>query len=291
MKYRFIYEYREHFALALLCRVLEVSRSGYYAWCHRSPLAPGVRQQQDQQLTEQIQAIHAQSRQTYGSPRIHAELQAQGIYCGEKRVARLMQAAGLQARPPQRYQRTTDSRHSLPVAPNHLQQQFEVAQVNQVWSGDITYVWTQEGWLYLAVVLDLCSRRVIGWAMSHCLDTELVVRALMMAWQQRCPGVGLLHHSDRGSQYASLWYQGLLEQWEMVGSMSGKGNCWDNAPVESFFATLKTELIYRHRYVTREQARNAIFEYIEVFYNRQRRHSSLGYLSPVEYERQLLKVA
>lgn len=286
-----MHKHRHEFTVALMCRVLRVSRSGYYAWCRRSALGSGARQQQDQQLTEQIRTIHEQSRGTYGSPRIHAELQAQGIRCSEKRVARLMQVAELTARQPKRYQRTTDSRHGLAVAPNHLEQHFAVAQVNQVWSGDITYVWTQEGWLYLAVVLDLCSRRVIGWAMSHRLDTDLVVRALHMAWQQRQPGVGLLHHSDRGSQYAASMYQGLLAQWEMVCSMSGKGNCWDNAPVESFFATLKTELIYRHRYATHEQARSSIFEYIEVFYNRQRRHSSLGYVSPVDYEHQLSNAA
>lgn len=283
MKYQFMQQHRSLFALAMLCRVLQVSRSAYYAWLQRPASA---RAQQDQRLTQEIQAIHERSRHTYGSPRIHAELQAQGMGCSEKRVARLMHNCGLKARQRRRYQKTTDSQHSLPVAANVLGQQFQVQQLNQVWAGDITYVWTQEGWLYLAVVLDLCSRRVVGWHMAPSLEAPLVIKAFDMAWQQCRPEPGLLHHSDRGSQYASGAFQEVLTQHGMVCSMSRKGNCWDNAPVESFFATLKTELISGQRYVTRAEAKSAIFDYIEVFYNRQRRHSTLGYRSPLEYERQ-----
>lgn len=275
--------HRAQFALSLMCRVLEVSRSGYYAWLQRPPSA---HQQQDQQLTTQIQAIYEQSRKTYGSPRVQAELRAQGLGCSRKRVARLMRQQGLTAQQRQRYVRTTDARHARPVAANHLQQQFEVAQLDTVWSSDITYVPTQEGWLYLAVVLDLCSRRVVGWHMAATLEVTLVGQAFEMACQQRHPAPGLLHHSDRGSQYASDDFQQLLAQRGMVCSMSGRGNCYDNAPVESFFATLKREWVHQRHYSTREEAQSSIFDYLEVFYNRQRRHSALGYLSPAEYERQ-----
>ena len=289
MKYQFMQQHRSQFALAMLCRVLQVSRSGYYTWSQR---ALSSRAQQDQQLAQQVRTIHVQSRYTYGSPRVHAALQAQGIGCSQKRVARLMQALQLKARQARRYKATTDSSHGLPVASNLLARQFKVEQSNQVWAGDITYVWTGEGWLYLAVVLDLCSRRVVGWHMAPRLNTQLVVRALEMAWQQRRPAPGLLHHSDQGSQYASGSFQEVLAQRGLVCSMSRKGNCWDNAPVESFFATLKTELIHGQRFATRAAAMSAIFDYIEVFYNRQRRHSALGYVSPAEYEaRQPLAMA
>ena len=288
MKHQFIQQQRPHFTLSLRGRVLQVTRSAYDAWLKRPTSA---RTQRDQELTPQITAIHEQSRRTYGSPRVHIELQAQGVICSEKRVARLMQASGLVARPRRRLVRTTDSKHGLPVAVNAVQQQFAVGQLNRVWAGDITYIGTGEGWLYLAVVLDLGSRRVLGWHMAPSLEAPLVVKALEMAWQQRgaTPATGLLHHSDRGSQYASGSFQAALAQRGISCSMSGKGNCWDNAVVESFFATLKAET--SQDYATRELARSALFDYIEVFYNRQRRHSTLGYLSPAAYEEQQLRQA
>jgi putative transposase len=291
MKYQFMQQQRPHFALSLMCRVLQVTRSAYYAWLQRVPSAWA---QQDQQLTPQIEAIHKQSRRSYGSPRVYVELQAQGVVCSRKRVARLMRASGLVARQRRRMAKTTDSEHGLPVAVNVVQQQFDVGQLNQVWAGDITYIGTREGWLYLAVVLDLGSRRVLGWHMAASLEAPLVVKALEMAWQQRgaTPAAGLLHHSDRGSQYASGLFQAALAQRGIACSMSGKGNCWDNAVVESFFATLKTECDMAAGYATRDAARSALFDYIEVFYNRQRRHSTLGYLSPAAYEeQQLLRAA
>lgn len=295
MKHQFMPQHRSHFALSLMCRVLGASRSAYYAWL-KCPVS--ARQHRDQQLTQQIQAIHEQSRRTYGSPRVYVELQAQGIICSRKRVARLMQVSGWAVRPRRRGVKTTQSGHGLPVAANQVQQQFAVGQLNQVWAGDITYIGTDEGWLYLAVVLDLGSRRVIGWHMAPNLEAPLVVKALAMAWQQRglqrdlTDPQRLLHHSDRGSQYASGSFQAALAQRGMGCSMSGKGNCWDNAVVESFFATLKTELGTEQHYATRAAATSALFDYIEVFYNRQRRHSTLDYLSPAAYEeQQLLKAA
>lgn len=289
MKYQFIQAHRQQFALPVLCRMLQVTRSGYYAWRQRPR---SQRQQQDEQLLVHIRATYETSQGRYGSPRVHQELQAQGIHCSAKRVARLMQAQHLVAVSPRRFVVTTDSRHTLPVAANTLNRQYQVeavADVNQVWAGDITYVPTAEGWLYVAVVLDLKSRKVVGWGMESSLEQGLVAGALEMALGQRQPSAGLLHHSDRGSQYASHRYQAGLCQQDIVCSMSRKGNCWDNAPVESFFATLKKELVHRHRYRTRAEAKNSLFQYIEVFYNRQRRHSALGYLSPDEYERRLLQ--
>jgi transposase InsO family protein len=234
-----------------------------------------------------MRVVHRHSRATYGSPRMTRELQAQGHRCREARVARLMRAAGIQAKRRRRFRVTTDSRHGDPVAPNRLQRRFAVPAiggVNRVWASDLTYVPTQEGWLYLAVVLDLASRRVIGWAMRHTLERGLTLDALRMALAQRRPTPGMLHHSDRGSQYACGDYQALLGAHQMECSMSRKGDCWDNAVVESFFASFKTELVEEAHWATRELARTAIFEYIEVWYNRNRRHSSLGYRSPVQYE-------
>jgi putative transposase len=287
MKYTFIHEHRAQFSLCVLCRMLEVTHSGYYAWRQRPR---SQRRQQDEQLLVHIRKIYEQSQGRYGSPRVHQELQAQGVRCSEKRVARLMQEQHLVAVPPRRFVVTTDSQHALPVAPNELDRQYQVeavADVNHVWASDITYVPTAEGWLYVAVVLDLKSRKVIGWGMEASLEQGLVSGALEMALGQRQPQPGLLHHSDRGSQYASRHYQGLLQRQGISCSMSRKGNCWDNAPVESFFATLKKELVHRENYRTREEAKASLFQYIEVFYNRQRRHSALGYLSPEEYERRL----
>ena len=288
MRYRFIAQHRWEFHVTIMCRVLQVSKAGYYAWQHRPRSAHAT---QDHQLTMAITAAHQTSRGTYGSPRIHAELRAQGVPCSVRRVARLMQASGLTGSWRRRSaQRTTDSRHAYPIAANVLQRQFAVATVDQpthVWASDLTYIATQEGWLYLAVVLDLASRRVIGWAMRHTMERGLTLDALTMALAQRQPAPGGLHHSDRGSQYACGDYRALVAAQGMTCSMSNVGDCYDNAVAESFFATLKTELISRQVWGLREEARAAIFEYIEVWYNRQRRHSSLGYVSPAEYEQHL----
>lgn len=282
VRYHFIQSLVGRFAVRVLCRVLGVSTSGYYAWCRREP-SPG--QQQDKTITQRIRHHFEVSRQTYGSPRIQRELRAEGMVCGKHRVARLMHGAGLRALAPCRFQVTTDSKHALPVAENLLQQDFTASRADERWAADITYVWTGEGWLYLAVVLDLFSRRIVGWSMQANLHKGLVLDALTMALGQRRPAPGLLHHSDRGSQYASVDFQEALATAGIVCSMSRRGNCFDNAMVESFFGTLKVELVYRCRFATRQQARQEVFEYIEVWYNRSGRHSSLGYLSPAEFER------
>ena len=285
MRYAFIEAHRWEHAVAVMCRVLAVSKAGYYAWRHREPSA---RAQANMALTAQIRVVHRQSRRTYGSPRVTQELRAQGVRCSENRVARVMRREAIRAKGRGHCRvTTTDSRHGEPIAPNVMARQFAVAQIarrDRVWAGDITYVPTGEGWLYLAVVLDLASRRVIGWAMRHTLERGLTLDALQMALAQRQPGRGVLHHSDRGSQYACGDYQALLMAQGMTCSMSRKGDCWDNAVVESFFATLKVELVDEADWATHELARSAIFEYIEVWYNRERRHSSLGYRSPVQYE-------
>jgi transposase InsO family protein len=266
-----------------MCRLLGVSASGYYAWRQRQPSA---RQMANETMVERIRAIHADSEATYGSPRVHAELKAQGIQCNKKRVERLMRVHGIQARQRKRRRpRTTDSRHSLPVAPNMLNREFEAEVPDQKWVTDITYIPTAEGWLYLAAVMDLYSRRIVGWSMASRYTSKLVKDALKLAVAQRQPGPGLVHHSDRGSQYASADYQVLLIAWGMVASMSRQGNCYDNAPMESFFGTLKTERVHHRRYRTRAEARQDIFHYIEVFYNRKRRHSALGYMSPDQFEK------
>jgi transposase InsO family protein len=275
-----------------MCRALGVSRAGYYASAKR---AASARRQRDEQLRVQIRAVHQQSRRTYGSPRIHAELREQGERCGRKRVARLMREVGLRVKVSRRFRpQTTDSRHSYPIAENVLARRFAVAEIattNRVWAGDITYIPTREGWLYLAVILDLASRKVVGWSMQATLSAGLAVAALQMALEARCPNGGLVHHSDRGVQYAAFDYQQLLARRQFVASMSRRANCYDNAVVESFFATLEWELIERSNWHTRDEARLAIFEYIECWYNPKRRHSSLGYLSPVEYENRLLSQA
>jgi len=264
-----------------MCRVLQVSRSGYYAWRGRPE---SERAQEEGKLLQEIKAIHAESRERYGSPRLYREMRSRNVRCSENRVARLMRQEGIRARQARHYKATTDSKHSLPVAPNRLDRQFEAHEANTRWSGDITYIWTRQGWLYLAVVLDLYSRRVVGWSMQPHMESTLVVEALNMALAGRRPGGPLLCHSDRGSQYASHAYQEVLSSEGITCSMSRKGNCWDNAVVESFFSTLKRELVHGRDYATREEARRELFEYIEVFYNRKRRHSSLGYMTPAEYE-------
>jgi transposase InsO family protein len=279
--FRFIDGHRDEWPVRLLCEALEVSTAGYYAWRRRPT---GARQQRRDALVVQIRAIHAEVRARYGSPRIHAELVARGQDCCVNTVAKLMRAHGIAAKTARQFRRTTDSDHGLPVAENLLGRQFDPGAPNEAWVADITYIPTREGWLYLAAVEDLYSRRVVGWAMAEHLGSRLVVDALEMAVHRRLPGAGLLAHSDRGSQYASDHYQSLLARHGIACSMSRQGDCWDNAPMESFFASLKKELVHDADFATRPEARAAIFEYIEVFYNGRRRHSSLGYVSPAEYE-------
>jgi transposase InsO family protein len=267
-----------------MCEVLEVSRSGFYAWRSRPE---SERSKRHRELIEEIRKIHAdRDMESYGSPRVHRELLSRGKSCSENTVAELMRAHGLVARTRRKYRVTTDSAHLLPIANNVLNRDFEQAAPNRVWLADITFIWTQEGWLYLAVVLDAHSRKIVGWSMSHRMHAGLVMDALRMAIGRRCPDQAerLLHHSDRGSQYASQAFQDLLREHNITCSMSRKGNCWDNAMMESFFATLKKERVHHESYVTREAARQSVFEYIELFYNIRRRHSALGYLSPEQYE-------
>jgi transposase InsO family protein len=264
-----------------MCRVLGVSASGFYGW-KRNP--GSSREKENLRLVTHIKAVHKESRKTYGSPRIHAELHSRGIRCGRHRVARLMRQRGIQAKHKRKFKATTDSNHHLPVHENRLNRSFDVESANKSWAADITYIWTREGWLYLAVILDLFSRRIIGWSMQDRLEKQLVIDALLMALGRRQSVAGILHHSDRGSQYASKEYQNLLKEAGISCSMSRKANCWDNAVVESFFSTLKREWVQGKTYRTRTEARADIFYYIETWYNRKRRHSTLGYLSPAEFE-------
>ena len=283
MKFRFIAEHLSAgFPAGVCCEVLEVSRAGYYAWRDRPASARAKRRAE---LAKRIKAVHAENREVYGSPRVHRVLAAAGEKVCENTVAKVMNEQRIRAKSKKKFvPRTTDSRHEQPVADNVLDRQFRTPMPDRTWAVDITYVPTDEGWLYLAGVIDLCSRRIVGWSMAEHMRTELVSDALSMALARRSPGEGLLHHSDRGVQYASEDYQHLLQSHGIACSMSGKGDCWDNAVMESFWATLKTELVNHERYETREQARASIFEYIEVFYNRQRLHSALGYLSPEQFE-------
>ena len=288
MRYQFIQENEGTFPVMALCRVMQVSPSGYYDFKKRKP---SKRQQEREQLLIHIRQFFDKSDSSYGSIRIWEdlkacdELKAAGIRAGRHRVARLMRQAGLKATVAPKFVVTTDSKHDLPIAENLLNRDFGATEANIKWASDITYIWTREGWLYLAVVLDLFSRRVVGWCMQQSMDRSIVLNALEMALGQRQPGEGLVHHSDRGSQYASGDFQDRLGCAGISCSMSRRGNCWDNAPVESFFGTLKQELVHRCDFVTRAAARSKIFEWLEVWYNRARRHSSLGYLSPVEFER------
>jgi putative transposase len=258
-----------------------VSASGFYAWCRRGL---SLRAQEDAALKVEIRAAHAASGKRYGSPRIHADLKADDQHVGRKRVARLMREEGIEGQRKRRFRVTTDSRHSHPIAANQLNRNFTAPAPNKIWVTDITYIWTREGWIYLAAILDLFSRRVVGWSMDSRIDRALALDALGMALKTRRPEPGLLHHSDRGVQYASMDYQSQLRERGIICSMSGKGDCWDNAVAESFFSTLKAELVHRTDYVSRSQARASVFEYIEAFYNGRRRHSALGYVSPVEHE-------
>jgi putative transposase len=281
MIFLFMHEHKMEFPILVMCDVLSVSRSGYYAWL-KKPVSR--HKQTNAELLKKIRIIHHDSRESYGSPRVYRALKEQGETCGENRVARLMGEDGLRAKTKRRFKATTDSKHNLPVAPNLLDRDFNPEAPDQVYAGDITYIWTAEGWLYLAVVLDLFSRSVIGWAMDQRMTRQLVVSALTMAVERRRSSSGIIFHSDRGSQYASDDFQPLLAQYGMRCSMSRKGDCWDNAPVESFFGTLKQELVFHETYPTRFHARQSIFDYIERFYNRRRLHSTLGYKSPADYE-------
>ena len=283
MRYRFIEDHRDVWPIVVQCDVLQVSRGGFYAWRKRS-LSGRARRRAE--LTERIREIHAVKYQdAYGAARVHRELVAQGCQCNRKTVAACMKQAGIRAKTARKFRVcTTDSKHRHPVAPNVVDRNFTPSRKNETWTADVTYIPTGEGWLYLAAVEDLYSRKIVGWSMSERMESRLVVDALEMAVQREVPGAGLTAHSDRGSQYASEHYQVHLKKHSIRCSMSRQGNCWDNAPMESFFGTLKKELVHHVRYATRQEARVSLFEYIETFYNRIRRHSSLGYVSPDQFE-------
>jgi putative transposase len=281
--FAWIEERRDEWPVAQLCRALGVSRSGFYAWRSRTPSATDARREE---LRAQVAEIHAEVKGRYGSPRMHAELVGRGHECCVNTVARVMREAGIAAKTKRKFRHTTDSNHALPVAENVLDREFDPGEPNASWVADVTYIPTREGWVYLAVVEDLFSRMVVGWSMAATMTSRLVVDALEMALSRRPKGPsGLVAHSDRGSQYASEHYQRRLFEERIACSMSRRGNCWDNAPMESFFASLKKELVHHEDYTTRAEARASIFEYIEAFYNRVRRHSSRGYIAPAEYER------
>lgn len=266
-----------------MCRCLNISRQGYYQWQERS-IERTLRAKADRDLRDKICVVHAESRRTYGRIRIRRELKENGIWVNEKRIARLMKAEGLRAKAAKKFKATTDSAHHLPVAANLLDRDFVATAANEKWVGDMTYIWTGEGWLYLAVVIDLFSRRVVGWSMKNRMTSDIACEALKMAVNNRGCAAETLCHFDRGGQYASNIFQALLRNSGFKCSMSRKGNCWDNAVAESFFHTLKVEAVHDETFVTREQARNAIFDWIECFYNVKRRHSTLGYLSPANFE-------
>lgn len=282
MKYRFMQQHENVFCVGRMSKTLGVSRSGYYRFLKAEP---SYCHKEQERLTMKIQQIHNESRQTYGSPRIHAELQDQGETCSRPRVARLMKKAGIMAKMKKKFKVTTKGNAKAQVAPNLLQQNFTAQQPNHRWVADFTYVWTREGWLYVACVLDLFSRKIVGLAMQERMTDHLVIAALEQALIHRKPLPGLVHHSDQGSQYTSQDFRKKLEAHNITASMSGTGNCYDNAAMESFFHTLKTEHVYFERYQTREQAKQSIFEYVEVFYNRQRRHSTLNYKTPLTFEK------
>jgi putative transposase len=281
VKFAFIEASEVAFPIHTMCRTLGVSASGFYAWKKRPP---SPRATADAQLAVDIVAAHKRGRRAYGSPRVHRELRAQGVRVGKKRIERLMRQHGVRGRRKRRFRQTTDSNHALPIVPNVLQRRFEVNAPNLAWVTDVTYVWTDEGWLYLAAILDLFSRRVVGWSTSATNDTELALGALGCALRARKPAPGLLHHSDRGSPYASGDYRDALDAHGIIASMSRTGDCWDNAVAESFFGTLKAELIEHENYASRAAAVASIADYIETFYNLQRRHSFLDYVSPIEFE-------
>jgi transposase InsO family protein len=279
--YELVQSEKAHFPVSQLCDAVGVSRSAFYAWSRGNP---SQRTLANERILAEIRAIHAEHRERYGSPRVRAELRDRGLDVGRHRVARLMRENGLRARMRRRFRRTTDSRHKLPVAPNLLERRFTTTAPNQAWVGDITYIWTAEGWAYLAVLLDLYSRRVVGWALRKSLNRDLAVSTLRHAMARRRPTPGLIHHTDRGCQYASSEYRRMLEQHGAACSMSAAGDCWDNAVAESFFATLKKELVHGCAFETRSEAYDAISQYIDHYYNPKRRHSAAGNLSPINFE-------
>jgi transposase InsO family protein len=281
MRFQFIDDHRDEFPVRRMCKVLDVSRSGYYAWRGRPP---SEREMANRELYKKIEDVYHESHGTYGSPRIYQELKRQGITCSENRVARLMRLRGLRAKQTRTYKTTTKRNQADPVAPNVLKRDFEADRPNEKWLTDITYIRTDEGWLYLAIVLDLYSRRIVGWAMSDRMTSDLTKDALQMALQRRDIEAGLIHHTDQGSQYTAGDYQQMLKDWGIEPSMNGVGTWYDNAPMESFFGTLKGEWVHHCTYRTRDEARADLFYYIEAFYNRRRLHSALGYLSPESYE-------
>lgn len=285
MKYAFIQNHSGEFKIASMCRALGASRSGFYRWRHRGQ-QPSVRQQRRNQLDQHVAEVFHARKQRCGSPTLVLDLHDQGHKHDRKTVAASMKRQNLRAKAAKKFKATTNSNHNLPVAPNLLQQDFSVTAPNRKWVSDITYLWTDEGWLYLAVVIDLYSRLVVGWALAERMTADLTCQALQMAlWRRRMPK-GVIVHSDRGSQYCSIAYQGLFAQHALICSMSAKGNCYDNACAESFFHTLKVEAIHGERFATREEMRRTVFEYIEIDYNRRRRHSAIGYISPEAYEAQ-----
>lgn len=290
MKYQFMKDNSNIFPVQKMAKLFDVSSSSYYAWLKRKP---SVHERRDKELLAEIKRVFQEKRKQFGSPRIYNELYGTNYSCGRSRIARLMRENGLVARSKKRFKVTTDSQHDYPISPNLLNRDFTVENINECWVSDITYIDTYEGWLYLCTILDLFSRKVVGWSMASHLRAELAINALDMAVMHREPPEGLMFHSDRGVQYASNSFREKLKTYKMIQSMSRKGNCWDNAPAESFFSTLKIEEVYTHsKYRSREEARQAIFEYIEVFYNRERSHSFLDYKSPAEYEEiRLQKVA
>ena len=284
MRYQFIDTARKAYPLSALCKVMQVSRSGFYFWRTRGK---SFRQKERDRLVPQVKAIHRQTKQSYGARRISEELEAQGESCGRTKAGTLMKLAGVYAKQTKKFKATTDSKHNLPVAPNLLNRNFEASAPDTAYCSDITYIWTNEGWLYLAVILDLFSRQVVGWSMSNRITKELVLNSLQIALWRRKPSAGLIFHSDRGSQYCSNDVQKMLKKNNMLSSMSRKGDCWDNSVSESFFGSLKTERLFDVRYSTRDEARKDVIDYIEMFYNSNRRHSYLGYLSPVDFEKQM----
>jgi transposase InsO family protein len=281
VKYAWIDAQRHAFGLDEMCAVLDVSESGYRSWKRGGK--PYRKQLTDAQMLVLIQSIHAEFKGAYGSPRMVRELRLRGFPASKERVERLMRENGIKAKHKRRFKVTTDSKHNLPIAPNLLERDFTPDAPNQVWTSDITYLWTDEGWLYLAIVLDLFNREVVGWSLKPRMTADIVTDALTMAWFRCKPAAGLIHHSDRGSQYASHVVQAKLVEYGMICSMSRKGNCWDNAPSESWFGSFKNERVYGERFETRDEMKAMAFEYIEVFYNRKRQHSTLGYKSPTQF--------
>jgi putative transposase len=283
VKYAFIREHENEFRVARMCRVLRVSRSGYYHWLDRPE---SRRAREDRALLEHIRRVHLESRRAYGSVKTWRELCSRGVACGKHRVARLRRRDGIEAQRRRRFRLTVENHHTAPAAPNLVQRQFGVVQPNRIWVGDMTFIRTRAGFLYLAVLLDLFARKVVGWAMHERPNLELALRALDMALAHRRPAPGLVHHTDQGPLYTAHHYQQRVQLYGLVPSMSARGDCYDNAVAESFFSNLKNELVHHCDFLNREQARAAIFDYIEVFYNRQRRHQTLGYLSPAQFEQQ-----